>query len=173
MNSNLEIERKFLVEMPDEGLLNVVERLNILQTYLNNGEDNSQRRVRKICKDGVVSYVYTEKIFYSAKVRNEIEYEISVDEYERLIVQRKAELKPIEKTRLRFLYREQLFELDIYPFSHSRAILELELDDPEQKIFFPGFIRVIKEVTGVDAYSNSSLGNAGGFPEESETKGEI
>lgn len=173
MNSALEIERKFLVEMPDTKQLDITERLDILQTYLNDGEDGSQRRVRKICRNGVLSYVYTEKIFYSAEVRKETEFEISSEEYERLAAQRKTELRPIEKTRLRFLYKEQLFELDVYPFSRLLAILELELDDPEQEIFFPDYIKVVKEVTGVDAYSNTSLGNTNAFPEEAETKGEI
>ncbi|MCM1528882.1 MAG: hypothetical protein NC093_02680 [Alistipes sp.] len=173
MNSNMEIERKFLVEMPDTEQLNITERLDILQTYLNDGEDGSQRRVRKICKNGVLSYVYTEKIFYSAEVRKETEFEISSEEYERLTAQRREELRPVKKTRLRFLYKAQLFELDIYPFSHSLAILELELDDPEQEIFFPDYIKVVKEVTGVDAYSNTSLGNTSVFPEEADKKGEI
>ncbi|MBO5320127.1 MAG: hypothetical protein J6B01_10030 [Ruminococcus sp.] len=173
MNSNLEIERKFLVEFPDTGLLDITEKLDILQTYLKDGEDHSQRRVRKICKNGEVSYVYTEKIFYSAEVRKETEFEISREDYERLAAERKTELKPIEKTRLRFLYKDQRFELDIYPFSRSLAILELELEDPGQEIFFPDHIKVVKEVTGVDAYSNSALGNSNAFPEEAGTKGEI
>ncbi len=171
MNSNLEIERKFLVEMPDARLLDVTEKLDILQTYLRDGEDHSQRRIRRICQNGAVSYFYTEKIFYSPEVRKETEFKISREKYELLAAERKTELKPIEKTRLRFLYRDQYFELDIYPFSCSLAILELELEEPEQEIFFPDCIKVIKEVTGVDSYSNSALGNAMSFPEE--TKGEI
>lgn len=173
MNSNLEIERKFLVELPDLGLLDVTEKLEILQTYLKDGENHSQRRVRRICRNGVVSYVYTEKIFYSAEVRMESESEIGREEYELLVAEKKAEIKPIEKTRIRFLYKNQHFELDIYPFSNLLAILELELEEPGQEIFFPDQIKVIKEVTGVDAYSNSALGNANAFPEESNTKGEI
>lgn len=173
MNSNLEIERKFLVEFPDTRLLDVAEKLDILQTYLKDGENHSQRRVRRICRNGVVSYVYTEKLFYSAEVRMETEFEISREEYDLLVAEKKAEIKPIEKTRIRFLYKDQHFELDIYPFSNLFAILELELEDPEQEIFFPDQIKVIKEVTGVDAYSNSALGNANSFPEEANAEGEV
>ena len=97
MNSNLEIERKFLVEFPDTGLLDITEKLDILQTYLKDGEDHSQRRVRKICKNGEVSYVYTEKIFYSAEVRKETEFEISREDYERLAAERKNRIEAYRK----------------------------------------------------------------------------
>ena len=173
MNSNLEIERKFLVGFPDIEQLDITEKLDILQTYLKDGEGYSQRRVRRICKNEAVSYVYTEKIFYSAEVRKETEYEISKDEYSRLASEKKADSDPIKKTRIRFLYKNQHFELDIYPFSDSYAILELELETPGQEIFFPDYINVVKEVTGVDAYSNSALGRAESFPEDKDTKGAV
>ena len=65
MNSGLEIERKFLVDMPDISKLNIAKRLNITQTYLNDGEGGSQRRVRKVkCNDDVFM-TYTEKKFIS------------------------------------------------------------------------------------------------------------
>ena len=88
MSKNLEIERKFLVKMPDLRKLDVVRRLNITQTYLKRGDNNSQRRVRRIDENGSITYTYTEKQFISPLIRNEDEFEISEQEYSRLLMQK-------------------------------------------------------------------------------------
>lgn len=164
MSVNLEIERKFLVELPEMKYLDIRRELGILQTYLENGSNNSQRRVRKITENKSVEYFYTEKIFISAVERQETEYEIDSSEYLKLLSEKKNGCVPIEKRRICFDFRNQLFELDIYPFSDRLAILELELENTEQEIFFPDYINVLKEVTGISEYSNASLANAGVFP---------
>lgn len=168
MAENLEIERKFLVKFPDCKSLNVKRKIDILQIYLQNGKNNSQRRVRRICENGIVKYMYTEKIFYSAITRRETEYEISVDEYNRLLEEKNPDCVPVEKCRICFEYRNQMFELDTYPFSDKLAVMELELKNQEQEIFFPEYIDVIQEVTGIDKYSNAELANAGKFPDFKE-----
>ncbi len=165
MAENLEIERKFLVKIPDLSNLNVKRKINILQTYLQNGNNGSQRRVRRITENDSIRYFYTEKIFYSAVIRQEMESEISEDKYSRLISEKRADCVPIEKCRVCFDYRNQLFEMDIYPFSDKLAIMELELENSEQNIFFPEYVDVVKEVTGIEEYSNASLANAGKFPD--------
>lgn len=166
MKNGLEIERKFLVQLPVCELKEVRSDISILQTYLIDGHNGSQRRVRRITDNGNTVYVYTEKIFYTPMTRKETEYEISESDYARLIKEAKTEIAPVNKRRISFNYRDQLFELDIYPFSDSFAIMELELSRPDQEIFFPEFINIIKEVTGVDSYSNSALANAGAFPDD-------
>ena len=70
----------------------------------------------------------------------------------------------MKKTRFCFNYKNQLFELDTYPFSRELAVMELELDSPEQVIDFPGSVRVIKDVTADRRYSNAALAAAGMFP---------
>lgn len=172
---HLEIERKFLVGYPDVRLLDVKRSAAIRQTYLENGENGLQRRVRKITENGMVRYTYTEKVFRSPSVREENEREISADEYCELIRQAKRELVPVEKTRYCFDYKGQMFELDTYSFSDRFAIMELELESEDQKIILPENVRVIRDVTGDRAYSNAALAGAGAFPEErtqDQTKGE-
>lgn len=166
MKNGLEIERKFLVQLPVCELKEIRSDISILQTYLIDGQNGSQRRVRRITDNGNTVYVYTEKIFYTPMTRKETEYEISEIDYTRLIKEAKKEIAPINKRRISFDHRDQLFELDIYPFSDNFAIMELELSHPDQEIYFPDFINIIKEVTGVDSYSNSALANAGAFPED-------
>ena len=159
-----EIERKFLVEFPDVKKLDVRKRIGITQTYLVNGEHDSQRRVRRIDEDGNISYTYTEKIFITPVTREENEKVISGEDYDRLLKQAKNEFKPVEKVRYAFNYHDQLFELDTYPFSNSLAIMELELKNVDQLIDFPDNVRVLKDVSADKRYSNSALALAGRFP---------
>lgn len=164
MAKGLEIERKFLVEFPDIGCLDVKRKIGITQTYLSRGENNSQRRVRKISENGAVSYTYTEKVFLSPLTREENEFEISEQEYRKLLEQTDKSCAPVEKVRYCFDYHSQLFELDTYPFSKELAIMELELDSAEQKIELPDNVRVLKDVSADKAYSNAALSTAGAFP---------
>ncbi|SEK19914.1 CYTH domain-containing protein [Ruminococcus sp. YRD2003] len=161
---HLEIERKFLVEYPDTDILDVRRSASILQTYLSNGEGDSQRRVRRIIENGFITYKYTEKHFCSASVRVENERTISADEYAELLKQSKG--VPVDKTRYAFDYMGQMFELDCYSFSDRFAILELELLREKQRILFPDNINVLREVTSDHAYSNAALADAGAFPDE-------
>lgn len=165
MAKGYEIERKFLIYYPDIMKLNIRKKLSILQTYLDNGEDNSQRRVRRIETDNEVSYTYTEKIFITPVTRKENEYAIDEEKYNLLLTEARCDCAPINKIRYCFEYMNQIFELDTYPFSDKYAILELELDFPEQEIIFPVYINVIKEVTGDSRYANAALATAGAFPE--------
>lgn len=165
MIKGYEIERKFLVGMPDISSLDVRRRIAITQTYLVSGENNAQRRVRRIIDGDKVIYTFTEKLFLTPVTRQEMEYEIDEKEYGRLVLQARDDCAPIEKVRYCFSYRDQLFELDTYPFSDTLAILERELDRPEQEIDFPDCFTVVKEVTGDDRYSNAAMATAGTFPE--------
>jgi CYTH domain-containing protein len=165
MIKDYEIERKFLVEYPDVSELNLRKTAEILQTYLKNNENETQRRVRKIKIDGKTVYTYTEKLFLTAVTRKEMEYEIDEAEYKRLVVQAREDCVPIEKVRYCFEYDSQLFELDVYPFSDDMAILEIELDNPEQQIRFPDNVKVLKEVTDDSSYANAALALAASFPE--------
>ena len=105
-------------------------------------------------------------MFISAITREENEYEISREEYDRLLGQSDKSVRPVEKVRYCFDYHDQLFELDTYPFSDKLAIMELELGSPEQKIDFPDNVRVLREVSADHRYSNSALAAAGAFPEQ-------
>ena len=48
-------------------------------------------------------------------------------------------------------------ELDVYPFSKDKAILEIELNNENQSYELPKFIEIIKEVTNDDKYKNINL----------------
>mgnify|MGYP003329723996 CR=1 FL=1 len=99
MGKVYEIERKFLVEYPDVSQLDVRKKIGITQTYLSNGMNNSQRRVRKLDINGEISYTYTEKVFITHITREENECSISSDDYSSLLKQAKRDVKPVEKVR--------------------------------------------------------------------------
>ena len=77
MNQNYEIERKFLIKIPDVKNLDAAEKLDITQIYLNDGENGLQRRIRRIMHNNDVRFYYTEKNFITAVTRIENEKEIS------------------------------------------------------------------------------------------------
>lgn len=103
------------------------ERTEILQIYLVIKQDGVRRRIRRrgTPERGYVC-TYTEKSDVSFGVRTEEEREISDEEFERLRAEAAPNRSPIEKERVVFRWRGQVFELDIYPFSREFATLEIE-----------------------------------------------
>jgi len=55
------------------------------------------------------------------------------------------------------MYKNQYFEIDIYPFWNDKAIVEIELRNEDQNILFPKDFKIIKEITDDITYSNYRL----------------
>lgn len=157
MNVNgFEIERKFLIKMPDRKLLDSFERSDIIQIYLK-GEKGTTERVRKRTSGENFVYTHTIKRKVSNIRRFEDEREIDPEEYGKLLERADPGHRVVEKTRYCFNYSGELWELDIYPFWSDRAIMEIELSDENQKIDLPPFISIIREVTDDRRYSNAAI----------------
>lgn len=157
----LEIERKYLIEMPDLEILKNTVNLsasNIVQTYLCEDGCGFERRIRQRGKKGDYVYYYTEKKKLDSGVRLENERLISKDEYLELLNESDFRKKQITKTRYCFVWNNMYFELDVYPAWKDWAILEVELTgENKSEVKLPEFLHVIKEVTDDEAYSNYSL----------------
>lgn len=152
-----EIERKFLIAYPDLRYLEEnARKSHIVQTYLNS-ENGNTSRVRKRSDPEKTVYIYTEKRHITAVRRMEYEREIDEKEYRELLKRADESRNPIEKDRYCLDYEGQMFEIDVYPFFTDRAIMELELSDEAQEILFPPEIRVIREVTEDQRYTNASF----------------
>ena len=154
-----EIERKYLIEYPDIKWLEgnpVCQRIEIIQTYLNS-ESDEEVRVRQRGVDGHYVYFQTIKKSVSDLKRVEIERRLSQAEYLELLMDADTSRKQIRKTRYCLIYKNQYFEIDVYPFWTDKAIAEIELSDENAEIIFPKQIKVIKEVTDDDSYKNVSL----------------
>lgn len=161
MNQNgLEIERKYLIRMPDEAQLAAMPGCviwDIVQTYLMDGADGSTNRVRSIRTGDEVQYIHTIKRRLSDLSHRETECEVSREEYERLLAQVNPALHAIDKRRYRIPYAGQLLEIDIYSFWKDRATLEIELEGEEQAVVLPGWLAIVRELTGERAYKNRFL----------------
>ena len=165
-----EIERKYLISMPDPDFLREnASPTEIVQTYLLPPAPHINARVRKRGRDGDWTYTHTEKTRLSDLRRIENERRISREEYETLLQSADPDRNVIQKTRWVLPWKGQNFEIDIFPFWTDRALMELELEDEAQTIELPPRIRVLREVTADYRYLNSSLSKT--IPYEEIEKG--
>lgn len=157
-NNNMEIERKFLIKYPSaEFLAEFTDCTEIEQTYLTVSEHGGRMRVRKRGKEGNWVYTKTEKKHITDISRVEIESEITEQEYLNFLNFRDPERATVRKTRYCYNYKEQLFEIDVYPFWSDKAVMEIELESEQQQVFFPEDITIIEEVTANKEYTNVSI----------------
>jgi len=169
MATKLEIEKKFLVKLPQswsdlaEMFDDIVDVKRIIQQYLTpkNGEPAS--RVRKTVEglEGQTKTVYhfnQKKPTGDTGTHEETEREISEKEYQKYLKNANPSKCAVEKTRFVFNWHDQVFELDLFK-GHLKglAILEIELDDKDDKVELPPFLRVIKEVTKDKRFTNFAL----------------
>lgn len=155
----MEIERKYLIEMPnlkELGRMPNCNQVDIVQTYLQT-DDDTETRIRQRGKCGSYVYTVTTKKKVSAMQREEVERRITEKEYLTLMMSSDINLKQVKKVRYLLTYDNRYYEIDVYPFSKNRAICEIELADENETVKLPPFIKIIKEVTGNKAYSNYVL----------------
>ncbi len=154
-----EIERKFLIDMPDLNYLEnlpTCEKVQIVQTYLKS-DDNEEVRIRQRGSKNSFTYSKTRKIAISNLKRIEVEERLTEEEYINELLNADPERGQIIKTRYCLVYNSQYFEIDIYPFWKDKAIVEIELSNEKDKIDLPPFINVIDEVTDDFKYRNSEI----------------
>ncbi|MBQ9085057.1 MAG: hypothetical protein IJY24_05310 [Clostridia bacterium] len=163
---NIEIERKFIIERPEEELLREYKFSEIIQTYLLSGPTVTHR-VRQRTVDGVNTYTETKKLRIDRMSAIEDEREITRCEYEELLRLADPGATPICKRRYLIPMGELVLELDIYPRWKRTCVMEIELPSREVEVTFPSFIHIVKEVTGDKRYSNATMSR--NFPEELST----
>jgi CYTH domain-containing protein/predicted ATPase len=155
-----EIERKYLIKMPTDSEINslgCISKTNIIQTYLKQSNENTERRVRQRgSKEDGFTFYYTEKTQIGLGTRIEKEERISQNDYISYLTEADTSLHQISKVRRCFIYNKRYFELDIYPFDSDYAILEIEVNDINESIELPPF-SIVKEVTDDESFKNHSL----------------
>ena len=159
MDKHVEIERKFIIKLPDLEYLKTLSSYTeseIEQIYLEAGRARTHRiRARK--KNGTCTYTETEKIRIDEVSAIENEREIDEKEYLLKKQKQKKDTKAIIKRRITVDYRGFVFEIDIYPEWHKTCIMEVEMPSKDTVIDLPPFIEVQEEVTGKKEYSNASM----------------
>lgn len=151
-----EIERKFLIAMPDKAFLAGCDRSDITQTYLL-GEENTTERVRKRVYADRCEYTHTVKRKLNDMRRIEDERKIDERTYSELLSRADPARRPIQKTRCCFMHGGKLWELDVFPFWKRQAYLEIELTDEDEGVLLPPGIRLLREVTEDPRYTNAAL----------------
>lgn len=161
----IECERKFLIAYPDKTHLMQIgaEASEITQTYLLSEKGTTARVRRRIFRDKT-EYTHTRKTRISALSAREEEREITLTEYEALLLDKDPARIAIEKTRYTLPYGDHLLEIDIYPFWQKQAVLEIELSEENEVFSLPNEITILREVTEDVAYKNAAL--ARHVPEE-------
>ncbi|MBR0207272.1 MAG: hypothetical protein IJQ43_00065 [Oscillospiraceae bacterium] len=153
---HLEIERKFLIRIPDAALLSRLPRSEIEQVYILSEEGIRERVRRRVFADGIV-YTHTAKKRLSDLTRIEREEEIGEERYRELLGRADPSRRPVRKTRYIYEYEGQPFEIDLFPFWEDRAIMELELNDENEELRLPPGIGIIREVTSDGRYTNAAI----------------
>ena len=157
MNINgMEIERKYMIAMPDKAFLQTLDKSEIVQTYLV-GDKGATERVRKRGLPGCYVYTHTVKYKISNMSRREEEREITRDEYELLLKRADPERNTIEKIRYCHEHAGLTWEIDVFPFWDDKAFMEVELENEMQVLDFPPEIRIIRELTDDKRYTNAAL----------------
>ncbi|MFH1475119.1 MAG: CYTH domain-containing protein [Chloroflexota bacterium] len=157
----LEIERKYLLAgVPAEAALAVLgaRPVRIEQVYLR-AEDDWVRRVRRTDADGAVHHVLTRKRDVAGIVREELETDLTPEEYGRLLADADPARRTIRKTRHVVPYGRWTLELDVFDDPPGLVLLEVELDDADQVPELPPPIAalVVHEVSTEPAYANYML----------------
>jgi CYTH domain-containing protein len=157
----IEIERKYLLSgAPSEAELAALgtRSARIEQVYLR-GSDGWVRRARRIELQGVAGYVLTRKRDREGIARDEIEREVSLEEYGRLVAEADPDRRVIRKVRHTFRHERWTLELDVFSEPPGLVMLEVELDDPADVPELPAVIEalVVREVSTDPAYTNHRL----------------
>lgn len=127
----MEIERRFLVNSLDGIDLLKYKSKKIIQNYLYSDKFTSIRK-RHIIVNDENKYIYTIKTGRKKLSVNEIEKEITEEEYESLKINENN--NTIEKTRYLIPYKDELvIELDIFEGSYKGIVFaEIEFESEEQ-----------------------------------------
>ena len=154
-----EAERKFLIDYPDIAWLEILpscHKVDILQTYLLSKKDE-EISIRQRLENGSYSYYHTTKRRMSDSKRVEIEHSLTEAEYLMLLEEADPSLHQILRTRYCLTYDNQYYEIDVFPFWKDKAIVQIDFSDEKTKVSFPQELKLIREVTNEEAFTNYSL----------------
>ena len=149
-------ERKYIVELtgslPEDSI-----QSEITQTYLQ-AEPGTEIRLRKRGWDQKQVYVHTTKKKISDSEELVTERQINNSLYEMMLGLADPTRNTIHKQRHSFIWKGQYFEVDIYQDQlEGLVILETKGIVEGEPVKFPPFLKVVKDVTGDEAYYNYSI----------------
>ena len=153
----VETGRKFLIAYPDTEELEKrpnCQKVDIFQAYLRSEVPGEVIRIRQRGIDGNYIYFKTRKRQVEGMKRIELEERLTQDEYLDLMMQADPAYRPIRKTRYCLSENGLYYHIDIYPQWGDQALMETEVYSEGQQVKIPEGIRVIREVTGEEEFTN-------------------
>lgn len=146
----IENERKFLLLREPDQIPVPHVRIEIEQLYLTDGA-----RIRRRGQNGNYTYFHTVKKPIGPGKNIETEHQISGRDFGLLRKTMDQKTVPVLKHRTCFLWDHQYLELDSFTSpAAGMVMLEIEIDEDDQKISIPPFLSVDREVTADQAYTN-------------------
>jgi CYTH domain-containing protein len=160
-DGGFEIERKYLLSRaPSEADLVTLgaRAVRIEQVYLLSSGP-WVRRARRIEAHGQSRYVLTRKRDVQGIVREEMEVELSPEEFRQLVGEADPARRVIRKVRHVITHGRWTLELDVFSDPPGLVLLEVELDDEAEVPELPRVIAslVVREVSTEAAYTNHRL----------------
>ncbi len=151
-------KHKYLIAMPD--MEQIAKKYNaatldMMQTYLRETNPQIERRIRQQKNGSEYLYFYTEKHTMPDNTKWDTEKPISQKEYIQYLMEGDTGLHAVHKTKYRFTYSDQRFEIDVYPFSDDKAIMFRYAENDDQVI--PPEVQVLREVPDEAEYKNKQL----------------
>ena len=107
--------------------------------------------------DGSYIYYMTTHCTGTDGSRIETEKRLSLDDYQRLMMEADPMCMPIRKTRYCLVDDGRAYEVDFYPNWKDCAMLQVEMNDPNAAVHIPENFRVQREVTDDPDYQNFAL----------------
>jgi CYTH domain-containing protein len=157
----IEIERKYLLSGPpsEAELAALGARPTRLEQVYLRSSDGWVRRVRRVESHGHSRYILTRKRDREGIVRDEIEADLSPEEYGRYVADADPARRVIRKVRHVIRHGRWTLELDVFSEPPGLVLLEVELDDAEDVPDLPAQIaaRIVREVSTEPAYANYRL----------------
>ena len=154
-----EEERKYLIEYPDldwlESLPNC-RKVDVIMTFLT-AKEGVETRVRMRGENGSYIYFKTRKRIEPNGKRIEQEERLSQEEYLQLLMEADPKKRPVRKTRYCLTYENRYLNIDVFPFWQDRAFVKVRLTEGEEQPRLPKQLKIIRDVTEDEAYSNAAL----------------
>lgn len=152
----LEIERKFLLKgepvIPETAL-----KLLIEQTYLIPPKGKSERVRLTLYPNRGTRYTHTIKTKVAAGIHEEEERELTYDEYIALLERADPSCEEVMKARFVVPHNDLKLEIDQFHYPVQFWMLEIELPDIDFDYSIPDWIKVEREVTNENGYSNRAI----------------
>lgn len=161
--NNLKLERNYLIKIAEVELRSTV--FDITETYLVSEDPLERVLIKKHNKNnGHIYFFYLERKYLNGVHCSEDEVEINNSDYNFLLSGKDNSIPELHITKTIFLHSNQVFEMDVYPFSEEYATLTIELENGNDEIHLPSFIEIVKEITCDENYKSKLLAQNQNLP---------